>query len=72
MSSMKKLGLITALAAMCMGTSSSKSYVDPSEIDTTPATPPIPKGLKMFEIDGMQVWAINEKNAIRKAKKMKP
>lgn len=26
------------------------------------------KGLKLFNIDGIEVWAINEKNARRKAK----
>jgi hypothetical protein len=30
------------------------------------------KGLKMFLIDGQQVWAINKKNAIRKARKTRP
>jgi hemolysin activation/secretion protein len=29
----------------------------------------IPKGLKCFDIDGIEVWAINEKNARRKLKK---
>jgi hypothetical protein len=28
------------------------------------------KGLKEFNIDGKIVWALNEKNAIRKAKKV--
>jgi hypothetical protein len=27
------------------------------------------KGLKLFNIDGVEVWALNEKNARRKAKK---
>lgn len=37
----------------------------------TPRRPaPPPKGLKMFDIDGVQVWAINEKNARRKAEKL--
>lgn len=31
--------------------------------------PPRPNGLKLFNIDGNEVWAINEKNAIRKANK---
>jgi hypothetical protein len=26
------------------------------------------KGMRMFNINGVEVWAINEKNAIRKAK----
>lgn len=29
-----------------------------------------PKGLQMFNIDGIEVWAINEKNARRKAAKL--
>lgn len=28
------------------------------------------KGLKSFHIDGKEVWALNEKNAIRKAAKL--
>lgn len=27
------------------------------------------RGLKLFNIDGVEVWAINKKNAIRKAKR---
>ncbi len=30
---------------------------------------PIPNGLKEFEINGHKIYAINKKNAIRKAKK---
>jgi|LakMenEpi03Aug12_release.lakeMendotaPanAssembly.Ray.scaffolds.fasta_scaffold17891_22 hypothetical protein len=30
----------------------------------------IPNGLKKFKIDGVEVWAINERNAKRKAKKL--
>jgi len=40
--------------------------------DDTHAKPsrlPMPNGVKKFEIDGKIVWALNEKNAIRKAKK---
>ena len=27
-------------------------------------------GMKLFNVDGIEVWALNEKNAIRKAKKL--
>lgn len=32
--------------------------------------PPKPKGLRQFIIGGTEVWAINEKNALRKYKKL--
>lgn len=38
--------------------------------DTTKVEPPIPKGLKLFSIDGVEVYALNKKNAIRKANKI--
>lgn len=39
-----------------------KRYVPPGHVESK-------RGLKQFFIDGQEVWAINEKNAIRKAKK---
>jgi hypothetical protein len=63
----KSLTTILAMAAMAdMSTKRYKARQDGllPYIDLCQA--PRPKGLKSFIIDGVQVYAINEKNAIRK------
>lgn len=71
MSKMKSLGLMYAMAAMMGGgLIADRSSVDASKVDGKPKEPPKPNGLKKFNIDGVEVWAINEKNARRKAAKL--
>lgn len=48
-----------------------KNPLRPKDIDVTPKKPIIQKGMKKFIIDGVEVYAINEKNAIKKLKKLK-
>lgn len=38
--------------------------------DIEPKTPPKPKNHKIFVIDGMEIWALNRKNAIKKFNKL--
>lgn len=51
-----------------MGGSPISGREDPLERERP--EPAKPKGLQRFVIDGKEVWAINRKNAIRKAKKL--
>lgn len=48
---------------------SSRYTFDESNVTGKLRGAPTPKGLKRFVIDGEEVYAINEKNAIRKAKR---
>lgn len=41
---------------------------DPKDVKRPLPSPP--KGLKKFDIDGKEIWALNLKNAIRKSKKI--
>lgn len=68
-----KLGLLAMTAALMgggFGNLPHSSKREDGEIDFTPKIPPKPNGLKKFIIDGKEVWALNEKNAIRKSKKV--
>ena len=42
----------------------------PKDISVKRPTPPTPKGMKWFDIDGVQVQAVTKKSAIKKAKKL--
>jgi hypothetical protein len=44
-------------------------YERPRDYEPTPFPPPKPKG-KKFIIDGIEVYALNEKNARRKVKNL--
>lgn len=72
-----KAGSLLAMAAM-MGsiydypgssTSNEKNPLRPEDIDVTPKEPVIQKGMRKFVIEGVEVFAINEKNAIKKFNK---
>jgi len=69
-----KAGSIFALASM-MGTiydypnSNEKNPLRPQDIDVTPKKPIIQKGMKRFVINGIEIYAINHKNAIKKFEK---
>lgn len=64
-SSMKSLAAIMAITALINeGTSKEMPSITKSVGNVLRA-----KGMKLFNIDGVEVWALNEKNARRKAKK---
>ena len=71
-----KILALTAFAAAAFAAGDSPASESPSilrkdkDIDFTPKTPPTPKGLKKYSFYGFEVWAINEKNAKRKAEKL--
>jgi hypothetical protein len=71
-----KAGSLFAMAAM-MGTiydypgSNERNSIRPEDINVTPKEPVIQKGMKRFVIEGVEVYAINEKNAIKKYNKQK-
>lgn len=47
-----------------------RSDLRPEDIDVTPKTV-LQKGMKRFVIEGVEIYAINEKNAIKKYNKQK-
>jgi hypothetical protein len=63
MSKSKALSLMLMAAMMSAGYSQGIEYLPPTKREPTP-----PKGLKKFNIDGKEIWALNLKNAIRKSK----
>lgn len=73
MNKMKSAYMYAMMAAMLESSTSAveRNSLKPKDIDITPKEPPKPKGLKQFHIDGVEVWAINQKNAERKAKNIK-
>lgn len=60
---------LMAMAAIFGGDNMARDISRRREVDLEAERPkpPPPKGLKKFFINGQEVWAINEKNAIRKA-----
>jgi hypothetical protein len=73
MSKMKNIAALLAMAAMFddgsmfgNGTSIHRPAKEPK-----PKKDIKPNGLQKFNIDGIEVWAINEKNARRKAAKLR-
>lgn len=66
--SIQAASILFGLAAMAMDTTP-HAFTQPAPQPKKRKPPPRPKGLKPFEIDGQTIWAINEKNARRKAGK---
>jgi hypothetical protein len=67
---------IAAMFAMMGGMGNMYSHdrgndLRPEDIDVKQPTPPTPKGMKWFEIDGYRVQAVTKKSAINKIKKLK-
>lgn len=61
-------GLMAAYMLMGMGGFSSRPLnKDPRDIDTTPKTPPMPPGMKEWNINGKTVYAVTKKAAMKKA-----
>lgn len=67
---------ITALATMMamasgfdMPSERGKNYLRPEDIDMTPPKKIIPKGCQVFNINGKEIIAINEKSAQKKYQK---
>lgn len=77
MSSMKRgggFGMLMAMALMggaAVSMNDGKNRFDPNNINLDKPIIPPPAGSKRFFIDGEEVWALNEKNARRKAAKNK-
>lgn len=69
MSKMKTIAALMAMAAMSGQSFMASGHGD--ELDTfNPVNAPKPMGVQKFIIEGKEVWAINRKNAIRKAAKL--
>jgi hypothetical protein len=71
-----KAGSLLAMASMMSGvldwplsSSNEKNPLRPEDIDVTPKEPVIQKGMRKFVIEGVEVYAINENNAIKKYNK---
>ena len=63
MSKSKALSLMLMAGMISAGYSQGIEYLPPQKRVPSP-----PKGLKKFDIDGEEIWALNLKNAIRKSK----
>ena len=63
--------ILTTLAAigLAAGYAEKGNGLRPEDIDVRPKKLPPPKGHKRFIIEGKEVWALNRKNAIKKASK---
>lgn len=69
---------VLALASLLAGMDNSidrmsmhgRNPIRPEDIDVTPKTKPIPKGCKVFEIEGVSIIALNEKSAMKKFNKL--
>lgn len=66
------LALASMLAAMSNGDGSlmERNPLRPEDIDVTPKKCIIPKGCSVYNINGKEIIALNEKSAIRKANKL--
>ena len=77
MSNSRNLAQLSAMFAMMggmgfMGSSFDRGNpLNPKDISVKRPTPPTQKGMKWFDIDGVQVQAVTKKSAIKKAKKLK-
>ena len=68
---MSKMTSIAAMLALAAFANDDRPKVPKiANINPAPIEPPKPKGLKLFNVDGIEIWAINEKNARRKAGKV--
>jgi hypothetical protein len=67
---MKSLQILAAIAAMStqydLPSEKGRNKLRPEDIDMTPKKKIIPKGCKIFNINGEEIVAINEKSAQRK------
>lgn len=69
---------ILALASLLAGMDTSmdrmtmhgRNPITPEDIDVRPKRKPIPKGCKVFEIEGVSIVELNEKSAIKKFNKL--
>lgn len=69
---------ILALASLLAGMDNSmdtmsmlgRNPITPEDIDVKPKKKPIPKGCKVFEIEGVSIVALNEKSAMKKFNKI--
>ena len=67
---MKNIHVWGAMVAMAYGSElpihKTKNNLCPEDIDMTPPKKIIPRGCKVYNIDGKQIVAINEKSAVKK------
>jgi hypothetical protein len=68
----REIGLIGLLAGMAMSNhfmygSNAVQEVDIKKLSKKPPKPPIPNGMKEWNINGVTVWAATKKAAIKKS-----
>lgn len=70
---MKSLSALAAIMAMSsqydLPSERGRNNLRPEDIDMTPPKRIIPKGCQVYNINGVEIIAINEKSAIKKYKK---
>ena len=69
-STMKSMNLLALMMAskydILLPSERGRNNLRPEDIDMTPAKKIIPKGCKVYNIDGKDIVAISEKSAIKK------
>lgn len=68
MKSMKSLAAIMAMTSIAMQPERKKKSLLHGKSPANRQTSHKHNGLKQFFVNGVEVWALNEKNAVRKAK----
>jgi len=70
---MKSLSALATIMAMAnqydLPSERGRNNLRPEDIDMTPPKRIIPKGCQVYNINGVEIIAINEKSAIKKYKK---
>lgn len=70
MKSLSALATIMAMASQYdLPSERGRNILHPEDIDMTPPKRIIPKGCQVYNINGVEIIAINEKSAIKKYKK---
>lgn len=71
---MKSMGILAAMMAMTsqydLPSERGRNNLRPEDIDMTPPKKIIPKGCQVFNINGKEIVAINEKSAQKKYQKL--
>lgn len=71
---MKSIGILATMMAMAsqydMPSEWGRNNLRPEDIDMTPPKKIIPKGCQVFNINGKEIIAINEKSAQKKYQKL--
>jgi hypothetical protein len=63
--------MMTSVLDWPLSSGNEKNPLRPEDIDVTPKKPVVQRGTHKFIIEGVEIYAINQKNAIKKLNKLK-